>query len=129
MSDVPNNPLSPRHVERRARSLNVAVLLVGFLMLGAYLFAAVFVPGHKASCDFSISQNGVYRGGQASGGSALSALLIAGALWLAVNVLAAWLAEARVRLLLTCFVVWYAVGLGVLWALAPHVWGTRVWGC
>jgi hypothetical protein len=106
----------------------VWLVFVGFLMLSVYFIASAYVGHHPSSCgDFSML--GEYHGGQVSGGSLLSALLIGCGLWLAAVVVVVWWPRLRLLLVVTGFVELYAVALAVLWAVAPYVWGPRVWSC
>jgi hypothetical protein len=108
----------------------VLVSLAGCLIGLVYVVAAVFVGHHhRVSCG-DLALIVTYHGGQASGGSELTAVLIGGALY-GWTLFAAvrWPPRTQLRILFARFAVSYVVALAVLWAVAPHVWGPRVWTC
>ena len=107
----------------RASKPTLLAWLIG-LALTEFVVWVIYIAIGVSGCGGDEFGPFFARGGAASGGSVVTAAVLAGAFWLAAGVIAFRRRHALLRLLVGSIAL-YGVALVVLWFVSPHFWGAR----
>jgi hypothetical protein len=118
--------LGRRRAHPQASTVEVAGSLVGMAFCGAIAWV-IYLSIAWGGCNGGGGEFVMFdakHGGAASNSSLLVAGLVGICLWLALGVIGV-VFRSKAHYLLVSFIALYAIGLVVLWSLAPVFWGAR----